>query len=98
MVGETLEQATRMGAPRAVALCQNFGGYLDFQSGAWDEAEQSLCYAVETYRVFGAASGESLSLQRLGVLLTAKGRLAEDWRFWTKALSWPSARSCAPTP
>ena len=77
MVGETLEQATRMGAPRAVALCQNFGGYLDFQAGAWDAAEKSLRSAVDTYREFGAASGESLSLQRLGVLLTAKGRLAE---------------------
>lgn len=77
MVGETLEQASRMGAPRAVALCRNFGGYLDFQSGEWDRAEKSLRAAVETYREFGAASGECLSLQRLGVLLTAKGRIDE---------------------
>ena len=77
MVGETLEQATRMGAPRAVALCRNFGGYLDFQAGEWGEAEQSLRSAVETYHDYGAASGESLSLHRLGVLLTAKGRLTE---------------------
>ena len=77
MVGETLEQATRMGAPRAVALCRNFGGYLDFQAGEWDQAEESLRSAVETYHEYGAASGESLTLQRLGVLLTAKGRVDE---------------------
>jgi len=77
MVGETLEHASRMGAPRAVALCRNFGGYLNFQEGKWDRAERSLRSAVETYRQLGGASGESLSLQRLGVLLTAKGRIDE---------------------
>lgn len=77
MVGETLEHARRMGAPRAVALCRNFGGYLDFQAGEWDQAEKSLRSAVETYRELGGASGECLSLQRLGVLLTAKGRIDE---------------------
>lgn len=77
MVGETLEQAMRMGAPRAVALCKNFSGYLDFQAGEWEEAEQSLRSAVATYHEYGAASGESLTLQRLGVLLTAKGQLEE---------------------
>ena len=77
MVGETLEQATRMGAPRAVALCKNFAGYLDFQAGEWEQAEASLRSAVETYHDYGASSGESLTLHRLGVLLTAKGRLDE---------------------
>lgn len=77
MVGETLDHASRMGAPRAVALCRNFGGYLDFQAGEWDQAEKSLRSAVATYRELGGASGECLSLQRLGVLLTAKGRIDE---------------------
>jgi tetratricopeptide (TPR) repeat protein len=60
-----------------MALCRNFGGFLDFQGGEWDQAERSLRSAVEIYRKLGGASGESLSLQRLGVLLTAKGRLDE---------------------
>src|SRR5712692_1727660 len=64
-----------MGAPRAIALCRCFGGALDFQVGRWAEAEAALREAVGLYREIGAASGESLSLQRLGVLLTARGRL-----------------------
>jgi len=64
-----------MGAPRALALCHNFGGALDFQTGRWDEAEESLRSAIELYRKVGSASGESLSLQRLAVLLTARGEL-----------------------
>ncbi len=66
-----------MGAPRAQALCYNFGGALDFQVGRWDEAEKSLREAVALYGAVGSASGESLSMQRLGVLLTARGRLDE---------------------
>jgi ATP/maltotriose-dependent transcriptional regulator MalT len=81
MVAETLEQATKMGAPRAVALCKNFGGYLDFQAGEWDLAEESLRSAVQTYHDCAASSGESLTLQRLGVVLTAKGRFDEAAKF-----------------
>jgi tetratricopeptide (TPR) repeat protein len=66
-----------MGAPRAIALCYNFGGALDFQAGLWASAEQSLRDAARLYAEVGSASGESLSLQRLGVLLTARGRLDE---------------------
>jgi ATP/maltotriose-dependent transcriptional regulator MalT len=66
-----------MGAPRALALCQNFGGALDFQIGRWSLAEEQLRRAVDLYRQVGSASGESLSLQRLGVLLTALGQLDE---------------------
>jgi tetratricopeptide (TPR) repeat protein len=66
-----------MGAPRAVALCRNFGGVLDFQDGSWPSAEAQLRESVDLYRRIGSASGESLSLQRLGVLLTARGRLDE---------------------
>jgi len=77
MVEETYRQACRMGAPRAVALCRNFGGALDFQLGRWRESEAELREAVDLYRKAGSASGEALSLQRLGVLLTARGRLDE---------------------
>jgi len=70
-----------MGAPRAIALCHCFGGALDFQSGRWDEAEVALRKAVTLYGEVGSASGESFSLQRLGVLLTARGRLDEAREF-----------------
>jgi ATP/maltotriose-dependent transcriptional regulator MalT len=66
-----------MGAPRAVALCQSFGGELAFQGGDWQRAERELREAIDIYKRVRGASGESLSLQRLGVLLTARGRLDE---------------------
>jgi tetratricopeptide (TPR) repeat protein len=66
-----------MGAPRAIALCQCFSGALEFQSGHWAEAESALRESVKLYRELGAASGEALALQRLGTLLTARGRLDE---------------------
>jgi tetratricopeptide (TPR) repeat protein len=62
-----------MGAPRALALCHCFRGALDFQTGDWEAAESALRQAIELYRQVGSASGESFSLQRLGVLLTARG-------------------------
>jgi tetratricopeptide (TPR) repeat protein len=66
-----------MGAPRAIALCQCFDGALEFQTGHWTEAEAALRESVRLYRELGAASGEALALQRLGTLLTARGRLDE---------------------
>jgi hypothetical protein len=65
-----------MGASRAIALCHCFSGALDFQVGRWDIAEHDLREAVSLYRSIQAASGEALSLQRLGVLLTARGQVA----------------------
>ena len=66
-----------MGAPRAIALCQCFNGALEFQAGHWAEAESVLRESVRLYHELGAASGEALALQRLGTLLTARGRLNE---------------------
>jgi tetratricopeptide (TPR) repeat protein len=66
-----------MGALRAIALCQCFNGALDFQAGRWAEAEAALRESIQLYRETGAASGEALACQRLGVLLTARGQLAE---------------------
>lgn len=66
-----------MGAPRAVALCQCFNGALEFQAGHWKEAEAVLRESIKMYRELGAASGEAVALQRLGVLLTARGQLDE---------------------
>ena len=73
----TLAQAQRMGAPRAIALCQCFNGALEFQAGNWIEAESVLRESVKLYHEIGTASGEALALQRLGTLLTARGRLDE---------------------
>ena len=66
-----------MNAPRAIALCQCFNGALEFQAGNWPRAEESLRESVSLYREIGAASGEALARQRLGLLLTARGRLDE---------------------
>ncbi|GIV97081.1 MAG: hypothetical protein KatS3mg057_1738 [Herpetosiphonaceae bacterium] len=75
MVSTTLGQAQRMNAPRAIALCQCFNGALEFQAGHWKEAEAALLESIELYRELGAASGEALAWQRLGVLQTAQGQL-----------------------
>jgi tetratricopeptide (TPR) repeat protein len=74
-VDRTLQQAQRMKAPRAVALCENFSGMLDFQGGRWNEAEAQLRQAIDRFRLVESASGEALSLQRLAVLLTARGEI-----------------------
>ena len=76
-VSTTHEQARRMGAPRAIALCQCFNGALEFQAGHWTAAEAALRESIQLYREIGAASGEALACQRLGVLQTARGQLAE---------------------
>lgn len=75
MVAQVHEQATRMGALRAIALCRCFSGALHFQNGDWAQATSDLNEAVDLYRQVGGASGEALSLQRRGVLLTAQGEL-----------------------
>ncbi|HEU5200666.1 MAG TPA: AAA family ATPase, partial [Ktedonobacterales bacterium] len=77
VVTTTLSQAQRMGAARAIALCHCFEGALEFQSGHWASAETSLRAAIQLYRQIGAAFGESLAYQRLGALLTAKGKIEE---------------------
>jgi ATP/maltotriose-dependent transcriptional regulator MalT len=65
-----------MSAPRAIALCQCFNGALEFQAGRWAEAEAALRESISLYREIGAASGEALACQRLGLLQTAAGQLA----------------------
>ncbi len=76
-VDQTLDQAQRMKAPRARALCESFAATLDFQRGHWAAAEAQLRQAIDRFREVGSASGEALSLQRLSVLLTARGALEE---------------------
>jgi predicted negative regulator of RcsB-dependent stress response len=76
-VSTTYDQARRMGAPRAIALCQCFTGALEFQAGHWAAAETALRESIQLYREIGAASGEALACQRLGVLQTARGQFDE---------------------
>jgi predicted negative regulator of RcsB-dependent stress response len=76
-VTTTLAQAQRMGATRAIALCHCFAGALEFQSGHWITAEDALRQSIQLYREIGAASGEALARQRLGVVQTARGQLVE---------------------
>lgn len=72
-----MAQAQRFGAQRAIALCQAFKGSLDLQAGRWSEAEATLREAIALFRQIGAASGEALSRQKLGLLKTAQGQLEE---------------------
>ncbi|HET7088828.1 MAG TPA: hypothetical protein VFL17_09275 [Anaerolineae bacterium] len=76
-VAATQEQARRMNAPRAIALCQCFNGTLEFQAGHWAEADVALRESIKLHRELGAASGEALAWQRLGVLQTARRQLDE---------------------
>jgi len=76
-VSVTQNQARRMNAPRAIALCQCFNGALEFQAGHWNEAEAALRESVKLHRELGAAYGEALAWQRLGVLQSARGQLDE---------------------
>ena len=76
-VQTTLTQAQRMGAARAVALCQCVDGTLEFQSGHWASAEAALRSSIQLFRQIGAAFGEAVACQRLGALLTASGRIDE---------------------
>jgi predicted negative regulator of RcsB-dependent stress response len=66
-----------MSAPRAIALCRYIEGVLEFQAERWSEAEAALREAVQLNRQLGAASGEALACQHLGLLLTAQGQLDE---------------------
>jgi tetratricopeptide (TPR) repeat protein len=70
-----MQQARRMGATRAIALCQCFNGALEFQAGHWAQAETALRESIQLYRQIGAGGGEALACQRLGVLQTARGQL-----------------------
>jgi tetratricopeptide (TPR) repeat protein len=75
-----------MGAPRAIALCKCFSGALEYQVGNWDEAETALAESIKLYRELGAASGEALAWQRLGVLQTAKGQIEEAMNSFQEGL------------
>jgi predicted negative regulator of RcsB-dependent stress response len=58
-------------------LCQSFNGALEFQVGRWSEADEALHESIQLFRQIGAADGEALTCQRLGILQTARGQLEE---------------------
>lgn len=64
-----------MQAPRAIALCQCFNGMLEFRAGDWAEADMALHESIALYRELGAAAGEALARQQLGVLQSARGQV-----------------------
>ncbi|MBE7553425.1 MAG: hypothetical protein HS126_20335 [Anaerolineales bacterium] len=75
-VSTTHEQARRMGAPRAIALCQCFNGALEFQAGHWAAAEAAPARIDPALPRDRRGLREALACQRLGVLQTARGQLA----------------------
>ena len=96
-VETTLQQARRMGAPRAIALCQCFSGALEYQAGHWQQAEAALRESIQLYRQIGAAVGEALACQRLGRLQTALGQLEKACPRWKPAWSPPNVPTCGRT-
>jgi tetratricopeptide (TPR) repeat protein len=69
--------AEKMGAPRAIALCECFLGAVDFHQGEWERAERVLRESLQRYQEITAAAGESVACQRLGSVLTARGQYEE---------------------
>ncbi|HEX5502995.1 MAG TPA: hypothetical protein VFW96_10255 [Thermomicrobiales bacterium] len=63
-----------MGAPRSLALCHYYLGATAYFRGRFQEALAHLTAAAALYRRVGAAAGEAVSLQFLGLTETALGR------------------------
>ncbi|BDG08670.1 ATP-binding protein [Anaeromyxobacter paludicola] len=61
----------------ALALARSMEGALALESGRFDLAEPALRDAVALHHAAGSSLGEAWSLERLGVLLTARGRIEE---------------------
>jgi tetratricopeptide (TPR) repeat protein len=75
-----------MKAPRAIALCQCFNGALEFQAGNWGAATAALNESIQLHRQLGAASGEALAWQRLGVVQSAQGHLEKAMRSFEEGI------------
>lgn len=77
MVAVLGERASRRAAPRPLAVARAVEGALALERGRLEAAEAALRAAVALAREAGLAVGEAFALERLGVLLTARGRLDE---------------------
>jgi hypothetical protein len=65
---------------RAMALCQHALGSVHFLLGRWPESRDELGRSVRLARSVGAAQGEVIGSQRLGLLETAMGDLEDGYR------------------
>jgi DNA-binding SARP family transcriptional activator len=71
------ERALRRGARRQLAVARAVEGALALEQGRFEVADAALRTAVALGREVEFALGEAFALERLGVLLTARGRLDE---------------------
>lgn len=78
-VRATLQRAESVGNVRAMALCQHALGSVLFLVGRWPESHDALGRSVRLARSVGAAQGEVIGSQRLGLLETAMGRLEDGY-------------------
>ncbi len=76
-VGVFGERALRRSAPRQLAVARAIEGALALERGRFDAAEAALRAAAAWAREAGFALGEAFALERLGVLLGARGRIEE---------------------
>src|SRR5262245_19979600 len=58
-------------------MCTLFIGTMEYMQGKFHNASFNVQKARQLYREIGAAAGEAMALQRLGVVGTALGRMAE---------------------
>jgi tetratricopeptide (TPR) repeat protein len=79
-VQATLQRAESVGNLRAMALCQHALGSVHFLLGRWPESRGELGRSVRLARSVGAAQGEVIGSQRLGLLETAMGDLEDGYR------------------
>jgi tetratricopeptide (TPR) repeat protein len=70
---ETLAVAEKMGARRALALCQCLLGEVALLEGRYPEAEDRLATSISLHREVTSLSGEALAWQRLGELDLNRG-------------------------
>ncbi len=71
------ERARQRGDMRALATGLAIEGAVALEAARWDVAEAALRDAAGLYGSIGCGLGESFALDRLGLLLTARGRLDE---------------------
>ncbi len=71
------ERASRRGSPRPLAVARAVEGAAALERGRLEAAEATLRAAVGLAREAGLAVAEAFALERLGVALTARGRLDE---------------------
>lgn len=69
-----------------MAMCNMFVGTAEYMQGKFHGALENLLKARRLYQEIGAAGGEAIALQRLGVVATALGRLDEGHEYLQEGL------------